>query len=154
MEHLFLQTLHQNHQLRRRMTTGHLSHPGLALNLRSSFLPTPNSHRGRSTSSSNFGLPHSSPTTTLHPSPITEIFTSKLTQSSSATSSGKIVASSMKALPPKRLVSQNGRLRSMTFGIGTLVKSSRISWPIQTLMATLTTWHTRSSMASSDGMAM
>ena len=132
---------------------GHLSHPGLVLSSQSLCLLMLNSRRERLTSSSNCGLPHSFLTVTLHQSSITEISISRLTQLNLGISSGKVHASGMMVPSPTRFTLQSGRLQGMMFGIRTLVKSSRISWPVQTLKVTLITQCIRSSMVNNGSIA-
>jgi hypothetical protein len=89
MEQLFLRTCHQKPQLSRQTVIGHLSYPELVSSSPNLSTPMPNYHREKSTSFSNCGLQRSFPTVTVHPSPTTEISTSRSTQSTSATSRGR-----------------------------------------------------------------
>ena len=108
MEYVFRQTPHQKFRPSRRTTIGRLSCLGLVSNSRNSCIPMPNFHREGLTRFSNCGPPRSSPTTTLHPSPTTVIFISRLTQSSSVAFHGRIPVSSTMAPSPKRPAVQSG----------------------------------------------
>ena len=126
-EHFSWWTPHRNRQLQRLTTIGLLSHCGQVSNLQNFYLRRPNFLRKRSTNFSNCGLQRSFLMVTLRPSPITNTFTAKLTQSNLVTSSGKMPPSSMKTRSRQWLVLQSGWLQDMMFGIETLAKWSRIS---------------------------
>ena len=153
VEHPSHSTLHQKFHPSRRMTTGHLSNHGQALNLPSSRLPMPSSLRERLTGCLSSGLPRSFLMVILRQLSTIRTSTSKLTRSSSAALSGKTPVSSTRETSLKRLVPQNGKQRTTTSGIGTHMKWSRTFFLVQTSMVTSTTWHTKSSTTSNGNMA-
>lgn len=149
MGRTFLQIPRRNHAPPKPTMTGHLSPPAQILNLQTFSLLRQNFLKRRLTDFSKFGRPHSFLTMTFHLLSITNIFTSRLTRFSLATSSGKTPLSSTTAPLRRRPALPSGRPRNTTFGIGIHVKSSRTSLQTGILTAISTTPHTRNSMKGS-----